>query len=81
MTDIHILPVKPKPPKPHTWGAAQSFPASENNPEQRIWKCQNCPLLKITLLPEGKRVWRIGEGELFTGEAPVCVPISEAATP
>lgn len=83
MTAIHILPPpKNKPPQPHAFGPGTTIPADPGYTfEHRIWHCTRCPLVKITVLPEGKREWRVGEGESFTGEAPECLPVTEVAAP
>ena len=71
-----------KPAPPHIWGAGTVIKANDGFPEQRLWKCANCELHKITLLPQGTRAWRQGEaGEMFTGEAPECRASAETAAP
>lgn len=82
MTAIHILPKGNRPtPHAHAFGPGATIPADHGYAfEHRIWRCTRCPLVKITVLPEGKREWRVGEGESFTGEAPECVPTIGDAT-
>jgi len=45
----------------HKFGPGITVPASEtlSGHEQREWRCLNCKAIRITVLPEGRREWRI----------------------
>lgn len=60
---------------PHTWGASRMV-AREVSPsgcEQREWTCLTCPLVRITVLPKGRREWRYGNGcQFIDRDTPEC---------
>ena len=64
-----------RPPQPHKWGASRMVAAdvSPSGLEQREWTCLACPLVRITILPKGRREWRFGNGCQFVDtETPEC---------
>lgn len=61
-------------PEPHKFSEGRMV-RSPSGFEQREWTCLKCPLVKITVLPAGRREWRFGNGCQFVDAmAPECVP-------
>ncbi len=86
---LFSLATRPK-PEPHVWGARERVMPhdSPSGHEQHEWRCQRCPMVKITVLPraaEARREYRHrDEARQFMAEwEPGCVPglTSGAAKP
>lgn len=80
MTEVvHHLPA-PVRRSPHEWVEVK-HPHVEGQPQpNREWKCTRCPLVKITILPEGRRAYRFADGQQFEDMSePECVVVSAAA--
>ena len=70
----------------HIWGTQDMVPRflSKSGHEQREWQCQCCPLVKVTVMPQGlpaRREYRVGpDGAQFAGAEPECVPVAKESS-
>jgi hypothetical protein len=80
---VHLPPPKAQPAPDHLFGAAVTIAAefSRSGHEQREWTCPRCHAVKVTVLPAGRREWRLSQNgpQLEWRAAPECKLVGTAA--